>query len=734
MPTVRIKHSPFQRLELINLCTDDSAIFFFSGKEYYFRYSSLGTVGPKCDISEELTQVLYPLFQKSFSQDALAKLNWLMSKTLSSPKDYTITNLNRQAQKLNPEGYDLMCIMGKKLTVDHLKKCYNDAYAKHTEKTEKEQYFVKTINNAFIEFHYLICHKEFSIDKYWLSAYWSFVDSAEFLYHIGMFLAEVYNQTRAVDKAFVILQKLNDFHLSQVTRIKNFLLKDSNLLQLMTILLHLAGLKAESRYIFGLLEISEKHNANDCGKYVREIINGSEKASWPRLRHPLQAENTYRLGVIGKEKYKQMQEKFSVTEKEKIASEKRLKSHKREIPPLNSYWPVLRDANEYQKRFYYLWARNFNKGICLDLKGNIGYIFIHLYSLIDTFLVTKNLKQLLKSFERIQEAYGYEKIVKRHIISWTSDAFLYSGHYDEAWKERKGLKPGIAGDKCMQFEEAITIRGKCEDTSLDGQDLINMLAGSGNNLSNFGIKHMTDIIELTTSFLTNFQRNNGKNFVDFFYHTFDSTNLTEEDFLKLKDFFPNEKQFLEDKAFYEEERAKGTTTLLYGKNAGKLMLFGDARLRHSPPYRDCISFPHIISDALTNEANRILRDCENSLRKRKDLPSVGEGWISETGLFYEISKAFLKEKVVHHGRPTWLTPQHLDIYFPEKNIAIEYQGAQHQKPVAYFGGEKAFLKQQKLDSKKMQLCHSNSCKLLYVYEGYEFKDIKKQIEKLIVNK
>ena len=59
-----------------------------------------------------------------------------------------------------------------------------------------------------------------------------------------------------------------------------------------------------------------------------------------------------------------------------------------------------------------------------------------------------------------------------------------------------------------------------------------------------------------------------------------------------------------------------------------------------------------------------------------------------TELYYKIKETFPNEKVVHHGKPSWLGQQHLDIYFPYKNIAIEYQGLQHQEPVEFFGGKK----------------------------------------------
>ena len=67
---------------------------------------------------------------------------------------------------------------------------------------------------------------------------------------------------------------------------------------------------------------------------------------------------------------------------------------------------------------------------------------------------------------------------------------------------------------------------------------------------------------------------------------------------------------------------------------------------------------------------------------------------------------------------------------PKRNIGIEYQGAQHDNPVEYFGGEKAFKDQEKRDRRKAKLCEKNGCVLIYVREGYNLEDIKSHIEKI----
>jgi len=75
--------------------------------------------------------------------------------------------------------------------------------------------------------------------------------------------------------------------------------------------------------------------------------------------------------------------------------------------------------------------------------------------------------------------------------------------------------------------------------------------------------------------------------------------------------------------------------------------------------------------------------------------------------------------------------QHLDVYFPDKNIGIEYQGIQHDEPTEHFGGEDGLINRQKLDERKRTLCKEHNCYLIYVLPDYSFSNVKKDIKRLI---
>ena len=113
------------------------------------------------------------------------------------------------------------------------------------------------------------------------------------------------------------------------------------------------------------------------------------------------------------------------------------------------------------------------------------------------------------------------------------------------------------------------------------------------------------------------------------------------------------------------------------------------------------------------------------------MPKIGEGWISETELFYKISEYFKEYEVIHHASPDWIGRQHLDIYLPSLNLGIEYQGAQHYEPIEFFGGEEAFKKSVERDKRKKKLCVKNNCVLIYAKKGYDLNEITTTIKQVI---
>ncbi len=259
---------------------------------------------------------------------------------------------------------------------------------------------------------------------------------------------------------------------------------------------------------------------------------------------------------------------------------------------------------------------------------------------------------------------------------------------------------------------------KCKDRNIDGTDLVSILK-SNNGLTKFGKENSDTIIKLADIFLNDFYVKNNSNIIDFFCQKYDYKNFDKNKVEELKRYFPSQKDF----NFWKKIDNSSSEYEHY--------LFSGVPLYDLSPSVKCESVPSIISVALQNQLKKILRECENTLREEMNIPKVGEGWVSETELFYKLCNTFSKEEIIHHARPIWLRRQHLDIYFPKWNIAIEYQGRQHLEPVEYFGGEESFQKQKKRDANKKRKCSKNKCTLIYAYENYDYQKIVNKIKKFM---
>jgi len=118
-----------------------------------------------------------------------------------------------------------------------------------------------------------------------------------------------------------------------------------------------------------------------------------------------------------------------------------------------------------------------------------------------------------------------------------------------------------------------------------------------------------------------------------------------------------------------------------------------------------------------NEVKRSIRLFENEIRIDNGVKIIGS-FYNEDLLYKTLLNEFGdKYNVVSQGSPDWLRPQRLDVYFPDINVGVEYQGEQHYRPVD-FGGKgkrfsnKQFKKNQQRDELKKKKCEENNCVLL----------------------
>lgn len=139
---------------------------------------------------------------------------------------------------------------------------------------------------------------------------------------------------------------------------------------------------------------------------------------------------------------------------------------------------------------------------------------------------------------------------------------------------------------------------------------------------------------------------------------------------------------------------------------------GQAKPAQHPFYPGVICSPE--SPRNMAEWDALLKEALTWLENRWHEEIGSSRWIAENQL-YEILKRRLKKIAVYqHARPTWLAPQHLDVYIPQAGLAIEYMGEQHFSPLDFFGGERAFQERVACDRKKAQLCQAHDIELIQV--------------------
>jgi hypothetical protein len=105
---------------------------------------------------------------------------------------------------------------------------------------------------------------------------------------------------------------------------------------------------------------------------------------------------------------------------------------------------------------------------------------------------------------------------------------------------------------------------------------------------------------------------------------------------------------------------------------------------------------------------------DNLVRLKLGYKKVGEGWVSETDVFYIVKNLFPKFTVIQHYRPKELEGLELDIFMKEMNLGIEYQGIQHFKAIKHWGGEEGLKKVKDRDKKKRILCEKSGIKLIHI--------------------
>lgn len=126
--------------------------------------------------------------------------------------------------------------------------------------------------------------------------------------------------------------------------------------------------------------------------------------------------------------------------------------------------------------------------------------------------------------------------------------------------------------------------------------------------------------------------------------------------------------------------------------------------------RNIMSYKETLENPVIQDALRLVKEYFQKIKaERENIYSTvvinnksNAKWKSEERL-YKIVKDRYSDAIFQY-RAEWLGKQSLDIYIPSLQIAIEYQGVQHYKPIDYFGGNNHFEDYVERDKRKKILC------------------------------
>lgn len=340
-----------------------------------------------------------------------------------------------------------------------------------------------------------------------------------------------------------------------------------------------------------------------------------------------------------------------------------------EVPAFRESFAYEYKMNEEQRRFYQHWLSNWKNGIPIDVAGNISYLFAYTYTVTALDPVSG-----IAELRRLIECYGHEKDPYPWYCKWwIRDFYLLAGDFRGALEHTPPLKFGATATH--QANEILNIK-RILDEPIGGNELLGLI---GAKVTNWAKGRIADVVAYLDASLAALQRDMGVSLI--------------------------------------RDWSRGDNRYGWYLFSGG----GETRTLKQPYY--C----YYAHKEIQEFASKQMREAENTIREEMGVSRVGEGWVAETTLFYQIKHGFPNYEVIQHGRPTWLGRQHLDVYMPDIKVALEYQGPQHDVPVAFFGGEEHFQQSKMRDSKKKQLCRDNGVTLIFVREGYDLPAILREI-------
>ena len=402
-----------------------------------------------------------------------------------------------------------------------------------------------------------------------------------------------------------------------------------------------------------------------------------------QIIHIIENPNVWQAIEDVSSKYIKLSKPFNLNDIKKIIKKSKVDSfipelvkRKSTVPSFRQYFPDTSMMDKKQLKYYKYLVGNIENEIYPDVDGNISYLFTYVYSILEKW-EKEGFDNIYNSLIKLSEKYYNEKYFLEYCKFWSYDCFLALEKYDDFldYSEPDDI---ISGD--THFSNT-----RCN---------ANWLLGRPAN--------PVDLMRMAMPKLTNYTKKNTGAFKEQLEIMF------EEDAKKNGPWL--------ERMLAEQNNPKPYSYYLF---AGAPISMLEAKF-------SCYSF-HGAYDFLDKISKKV-REAENNLRKHHRLPQIGEGWVSETALYYAIKNAFSETQIIQHGRPSWLGLQHFDIWIPSWKLAVEYHGEQHFVPVEFFGGQEGHKKTVERDNRKKKKCKENNVKLIIATSASSHKEVIEIIE------
>ena len=339
-----------------------------------------------------------------------------------------------------------------------------------------------------------------------------------------------------------------------------------------------------------------------------------------------------------------------------------------QVPRFSTYYPTVGDMSRDQKRFYRHFVSTVATGEFVDVEDQISYVFCYAYEKIEQ----GNPRKSLHALSRLAKLYKDNPKLPSYLNGWAADCAILVNELDLALQlfpePKLGAAWGLTANTRLSLKHALKIPPAPRE----------IIAVVGSKVTKYGRENLEGVEQYLGVLLEEMQARSSDLISDW-----------------IKD---------------------------YQVNSTAFCPFNGVPGSHQP-HPEFTEYHFSNADEFRDYVVDLIRQAENALRVDKGLPLIGEGWISETHLYYQLKDAFNDHQVQQHARPSWLGRQHLDVFFPELSIAVEFQGEQHDRPVEFFGGQKAFEENQRRDKRKRVACKRNGVALFEVRKDYDIEQL-----------